>query len=92
MEKGQATERQSVKIPPEELAIELMTSSQRLTGGRDEARRLLRSLYVQWGKQIANRQRNAHDEAWPSYHSGQPCQPSFECHVSKVIELAEAGE
>lgn len=78
-------------LPPEDLAVELMTSGQRLSGGREEALRLLASLRLQWGREIANRQRNAHDEMRPHFHAGLPCKAEYDCHVSKVIDLAERG-
>lgn len=92
MEKGYVSDGSKLTMSPEELAIELMTSGQRLSGGREEAKRLLKSLHVQWGRQIANRQRNAHDEAWPPFHHGRSCQPGSGCHVGEIIELAEVME
>jgi len=77
------------KMPPEEKAIELMTSAQRLHGGRAEALSLLAELRRKWGREIANIQRNAHDDARPYFHAGQPCRPEYNCHVGKVIDLAE---
>lgn len=77
-------------MSPEELAVELMTSGQRLSG-RTEALRLLAELRRGWGREIANLQRNVHDELRPYFHAGQPCQPGFDCHVSKVIDVA-SGE
>lgn len=71
----------------EEQAIELMTSEQRLSG-RTEALRLLVELRHAWGREIANLQRNVHDELRPHFHAGQPCQPRYDCHVSKVIDVA----
>lgn len=78
------------KMTSEELAIELMTSGQRLSG-RAEALRLLAELRHVWGREIANLQRNVHDELRPHFHAGQPCQPKYDCHVSKVIDVA-SGE
>jgi hypothetical protein len=79
------------KMPPEELAVELMTSGLKLPGGRADALHLLSILQRQWGREIANRQRTAHDEMRPYSHSGIPCKPEWDCHVSKVIELAEGA-
>jgi hypothetical protein len=80
----------TAKMAPEERAIELMTSGQRLPG-RAEALRLLVELRRMWGREIANLQRNVHDELRPHFHAGQPCQPKYDCHVSKVIDVA-SGE
>jgi hypothetical protein len=83
------TEDQKVAMSPEELAIELMTSSYAMRGGRAEALRLLQSLRAQWGREIANIQRTAHDQS--RYHMSLPCRPEYECGVREIIELAEAA-
>lgn len=83
------TEKQAMSA--EDLAVELLTSRQHVTGGRPEALRLLGELRDLWGRQIAARQRVAHDEMRPYAHMGQPCRPEYDCHVSKVIALAEEG-
>ena len=83
------TENQTPGMPAEELAIELMTSTQHMAGGRAEALRLLDELRLKLGREIAGIQRTAHNEMRPSYHSGLPCNTKYDCHVSKVIALAE---
>ncbi|MCP9209728.1 hypothetical protein [Streptomyces cucumeris] len=64
---------------------------QRLSGGRSEALRLLGELRTEWDKEIANWQRTAHDRMRPFYHGGIPCKSAFDCHVSRVIDLAWPG-
>lgn len=80
---------QAQAISAEDLAIELLTSRQSMKGGRPEALRLLGELRRDWGRRIANKQRVAHDEMRPYAHMGQSCKPEYDCHVSKVIALAE---
>jgi hypothetical protein len=91
MEKGSQNIPGWEKMPPEELAVELMTSGLKLPGGRADALHLLSIVQRQWGREIANRQRTAHDEMRPYSHPGIPCKSEWDCHVSKVIELAERG-
>lgn len=70
-------------LPPEERAVELMTSCRRLPGGRADAERLLEELRTQWSRQIQNLQRTAHDQS----HSA--CRRSgARCHVERLIDLA----
>lgn len=86
------TEEQWAKLPPEERAVELMTSAKRLPGGRADAKHLLGELRAQWASEVANIQRTAHDQMRPHYHwGGEPCQPEWNCHVSRIIDLAETA-
>jgi hypothetical protein len=75
----------------EDLAIELMTTRQLLGGGSEAAEELLGELRKKWGREIAQKQRVAHDSWKPGFHSGQPCRSQYSCHVAMVIDLAEDG-
>lgn len=83
------TEKVNDGLSPVDSAIELMTSSRSVSGGRAAALQLLGELRAQWGRETANAQMTAHDSARPYYHGGQPCHSGFDCHVRKIIELAE---
>ena len=73
------------RMPSDELAIELMTTDYRMSGGRMEAERLLGQIKLRWAEVAVQRQEIAHDEIRPYFHGGQPCRPDFDCHVAKVI-------
>lgn len=48
------TEKPHVTMTPDELALELFTTGQAITGGRGEAERLLRQIKVRHAHQLAD--------------------------------------
>lgn len=51
------TDKPSVTMTPDELAVELFTTGQVMTGGRPEAERLLRQIKDRHAHQLADQQR-----------------------------------
>lgn len=84
---GCTDEKPHTRMPSDELAIELMTTDYRMSGGRAEAERLLLQIKARWAQDAMSRQEIAHDELRPHFHGGQPCRPEFDCHVAKVIAV-----
>jgi len=79
------------RMPSDELAVELMTTGYRMSGGRVEAERLLDQIKARWAERAMQRQEVAHDELRPYFHGGLPCQPRYDCHVAKVIDVLKEG-
>lgn len=66
------TEQPRVTMSPDELAIDLFTTGQSMTGGRAEAQRLLKQIKDRHAHQLAEQQRAAIKETDdPVFYAGE---------------------